>query len=40
MGTKEYTKIESVNVRKHHAKTEESDNIPPFRHLKKEGKLF
>ena len=28
MGTKEYTKIESVNVRKHHVKTEESDNIP------------
>lgn len=28
MGTKEYTKIESVNIRKHHVKTEESDNIP------------
>ena len=29
MGTKEYTKIESVNVRKHHVKTEESENNPP-----------
>lgn len=28
MGTKEYTKIESVNVIKHHVKTEESENIP------------
>lgn len=26
MGTKEYTKIEPVNVRKHHVKTEESEN--------------